>query len=566
MASNPSSWYCQQCPDRVFTSEKALFQHYRPALEKHLDSTKHNPTTPTSDYNCSTCSRKYSSQFSLQEHYRQSPNHPQCIPCRKGFKNKKQYDQHLSEEHSSTVACSQCKGRQIRVDELQTHFRHSPNHPKCVKCNEGFDTDKNYEQHVEDVHIDSRCFKCRRIFDDPEELIDHYITSSSHPICELCNTGFADNSAYQDHLALEHSALSPSPTHDSTEVSKLHTSAPARLANGLTSSIWSSPVDTSPKSLGWSPNHASPVESGCRFNPFETQSGLGFDSVTMVNDLVEDTILRTVLEPVPEEPPVDSAQPAARSDNQRPKHFSKSLLHPLNTSIWKNLPFPPSETSSCSPDTSSPVGLAALPDISPLASTPTDITLINGVASPSSPVVSIPARRSPTSAPALIYTTVRGGSPSPPSSSIHAGERPAELDDYPSSRSSTLSCSSPDLSNYTFGNDMLSMESPLPFSPLESGIPTSAMSTINALQRKTLGDRLHRGYTPVSVRRKVTTPSLSVHCRQCGKDSCDDPTATMCGHLFCYRCITEQVIRTSRCPVCATPNLLYCIFRLHLSQ
>ncbi|KAI3608525.1 myc-associated zinc finger [Moniliophthora roreri] len=526
MASNPSSWYCQQCPDRVFTSEKALFQHYRcsyiwhpfckecdryfvnrPALEKHLDSTKHNPTTPTSDYNCSTCSRKYSSQFSLQEHYRQSPNHPQCIPCRKGFKNKKQYDQHLSEEHSSTVACSQCEGRQIRVDELQTHFRHSPNHPKCVKCDEGFDTDKNYEQHVEDVHVGSRCFKCRRIFDDPEELIDHYITSSSHPICELCNTGFADNSAYQDHLALEHSALSPSPTHDSTEVSKLHTSAPARLANGLTSSIWSSPVCFGSNDLdailyqrlhtprsthlpSWSPNHASPVESGCRFNPFETQSGLGFDSVTMVNDLVEDTILRTVLEPVPEEPPVDSAQPAARSDNQRPKHFSKAVTSPSSQhkhleksafSAFGNKVF------SCSPDTSSPVGLAALPDVSPLASTPTDITLINGVASPSSPVVSIPARRSPTSAPALIYTTVRGGSPSPPSSSIHAGERPAELDDYPSSRSSTLSCSSPDLSNYTFGNDMLSMESPLPFSPLESGIPTSAMSTINALQRKTLG-------------------------------------------------------------------------------
>ena len=27
----------------------------------------------------------------------------------------------------------------------------------------------------------------------------------------------------------------------------------------------------------------------------------------------------------------------------------------------------------------------------------------------------------------------------------------------------------------------------------------------------------------------------SWHCRSCGKDPCDDPTATVCGHIFCHR-------------------------------
>ncbi|KAF9057190.1 hypothetical protein BJ165DRAFT_1520570 [Panaeolus papilionaceus] len=55
-----------------------------------------------------------------------------------------------------------------------------------------------------------------------------------------------------------------------------------------------------------------------------------------------------------------------------------------------------------------------------------------------------------------------------------------------------------------------------------------------------------------------------LHCRACLADSCDDITASMCGHIFCNRCITDAVIKTSRCPVCMTPTLLYCLFRLDL--
>lgn len=80
----------------------------------------------------------------------------------------------------------------------------------------------------------------------------------------------------------------------------------------------------------------------------------------------------------------------------------------------------------------------------------------------------------------------------------------------------------------------------------------------------------------------VKTSRNPLHCRACLADSCDDITASMCGHIFCnrcallsrccwcawltyYRCITDAVIKTSRCPVCSTPTLLYCLFRLDLA-
>lgn len=57
----------------------------------------------------------------------------------------------------------------------------------------------------------------------------------------------------------------------------------------------------------------------------------------------------------------------------------------------------------------------------------------------------------------------------------------------------------------------------------------------------------------------------SLQCRACRRETPDDITATVCGHVFCNRCIVDAVIKTSRCPFCSTPTLLYCLFRLDLA-
>lgn len=90
---------------------------------------------------------------------------------------------------------------------------------------------------------------------------------------------------------------------------------------------------------------------------------------------------------------------------------------------------------------------------------------------------------------------------------------------------------------------------------------------------------------PAISREILPTPKVSpLHCRICRKDPCIDTTATMCGHIFCsryshldeyncyasvlicVRCITDEIVSTSKCPVCSTTTLLYCLFRIDLSR
>ncbi|KAF8546208.1 hypothetical protein OG21DRAFT_1210476 [Imleria badia] len=59
--------------------------------------------------------------------------------------------------------------------------------------------------------------------------------------------------------------------------------------------------------------------------------------------------------------------------------------------------------------------------------------------------------------------------------------------------------------------------------------------------------------------------TLRLHCRICRRDPCEDMTATICGHVFCKRCITQAVVAKSECPVCKSATLLYCLFKLDLS-
>ncbi|KAJ7322900.1 hypothetical protein DFH08DRAFT_353123 [Mycena albidolilacea] len=61
----------------------------------------------------------------------------------------------------------------------------------------------------------------------------------------------------------------------------------------------------------------------------------------------------------------------------------------------------------------------------------------------------------------------------------------------------------------------------------------------------------------------TVVPGVGVRCMVC-RGRCMEPTATMCGHVFCKNCITKRVVQTSACPRCDAPTLLYSIFRLHL--
>jgi len=73
------------------------------------------------------------------------------------------------------------------------------------------------------------------------------------------------------------------------------------------------------------------------------------------------------------------------------------------------------------------------------------------------------------------------------------------------------------------------------------------------------------GPTPLLSSAPACNPIQLLHCRLCLRESCDDLTATMCGHIFCNSCITQSVVVNPRCPVCRAPTLLYSLFRIDLS-
>jgi Zinc finger, C3HC4 type (RING finger) len=65
-----------------------------------------------------------------------------------------------------------------------------------------------------------------------------------------------------------------------------------------------------------------------------------------------------------------------------------------------------------------------------------------------------------------------------------------------------------------------------------------------------------------------TRPVSKLYCRvpECTRNPCNVLTTTICGHLFCYECIAQRVAETSRCPVCNSMLLLYCLFKIDLDS
>jgi len=143
-----------------------------------------------------------------------------------------------------------------------------------------------------------------------------------------------------------------------------------------------------------------------------------------------------------------------------------------------------------SPEVSSPVGLGVLPAISPLASTPIDI-----------PSFDIPEAQKPLPASPVEQSPV----------TVVVDLKPQSL---PIPSTSPLSTSSSQ--SYITSPQELS-EDPV----FSTSIETAVTSPV----------------TPVVAPAFESVKPNPLHCRVCLADSCDDITASMCGHIFCNRYI-----------------------------
>ncbi|TFK41498.1 hypothetical protein BDQ12DRAFT_387347 [Crucibulum laeve] len=564
---------CPQCDNRLFSNKEALMQHMKSssswhpfcsicdrrftsntAYEAHMVA-KHPPT-----FDCNVCSRSYHAQFALEDHYRGSPAHPNCPVCGRGSKDAATNEEHHRAAHPR-VPCEPCGGKIFYEEMLGRHYTESSDHPSCPHCAKGCKDEEAIIQHIQDFHPELRCESCALDFDSMDAINDHYLTSLMHPKCPHCRLGFKENDQRTTHIQEVHPSLGDSEGVVSKNIKDVITrsthlhSPQLQLDTKFASPLRDVMPLFSPAKLlrpghlvnktrtvdeAWAAcenvqlNPPSPISSIVTFPttaaPLVKANNTQFGSTTRRRS-DSDILLEEAFSPIMEEMApqrldchprlyLGSARTAAAMtramvpysfSNQhtgtgRDSSLSTSSLYTAWPSYKVQSTTATSESSLSphSPQVMSPVGLSALPQVSPLASTPLDLC------------IDIPEAQKP-------------------------------LPTSPSASSFVLTTSA-DLSIHT-----------------PSGSPHK--SEIAQDFHESVPEEEGGGHRLPSIDRPVTSAStLLLHCRLCQKAQCEEITATMCGHIFCYRCITKEVINTSSCPVCEAPTLLYCLFKLKLEQ
>ncbi|TFY64435.1 hypothetical protein EVG20_g5952, partial [Dentipellis fragilis] len=229
---------------------------------------------------CAKCSRKYHSTTALEQHFRASAHHPNCPRCGAGMENRdavtrvrritfsissaaypaltRSPRQHIAEDHPKVHCC----GVQMFKDELDAHYLNSMNHPQCLECNAGFETQTKLDEHRAEAHPEVLCLICNRNFATREELDQHERAPGTHPRCEFCNRAFKDTSSLIEHfstthllehlglLAMKSASIAPSspPTPAASMPITPHKSAPApQPTNSGSGSGSGSGASTSPR-------------------------------------------------------------------------------------------------------------------------------------------------------------------------------------------------------------------------------------------------------------------------------------------------------------------------------
>ncbi|KAJ7512533.1 hypothetical protein B0H11DRAFT_485258 [Mycena galericulata] len=211
---------CAQCPGRHFARKESRQQHYRSApghpfceiCDLYLESQGaldiHNSTRHL-QFSCNKCKTAFLTQASLEDHYRGKPSviHPNCHRCGKGFFDRKVLEEHVQAAHPTVRCCGQI----LYKEDLAVHYKDSARHPSCVLCLVGFEDDAAYDAHGAAEHPEHRCTACRRQFISQCELQNHFKVSPAHPKCERCNVGLFDDEAFLEHEVTVHTATQTFP-------------------------------------------------------------------------------------------------------------------------------------------------------------------------------------------------------------------------------------------------------------------------------------------------------------------------------------------------------------------
>ncbi|KIP05443.1 hypothetical protein PHLGIDRAFT_74290, partial [Phlebiopsis gigantea 11061_1 CR5-6] len=156
---------------------------------------------------CRQCNRYCVSLDSLQQHYRDDDNHPNCLVCDRGFPDNAFLRLHQASVHPKPVIpCATCD---ITFDDqagLERHWKDSGRHPLCLVCDIAFENTGTFNSHVQQSHPELWCGACGFGFASPGQLLEHYLEtpSSVHPTCTACGEGFQTQSILDEVGRLVH--------------------------------------------------------------------------------------------------------------------------------------------------------------------------------------------------------------------------------------------------------------------------------------------------------------------------------------------------------------------------
>ncbi|KIJ61397.1 hypothetical protein HYDPIDRAFT_42622 [Hydnomerulius pinastri MD-312] len=463
-------------------------------------------------YHCLSCSLVFDTDDDLQGHVctsRRTIFRPHCSFCYTQFDSESSLEQHMDNSRLS-FSCSLCQTPCCSDDMLQEHVL---THPTCLRCENSFIDDLDLCKHVELAHPVVVCWDCEGAVVDQGSLELHYADSPEHPSCSFCGVGMRNSEDMAEHLNAQHATESvlneiegSIDGHEQTAGGQVTSNdESASPEEPLPEDVRDGPADSDhfPPMLA---NEASPTNEEFHKPPSSPVS------------IEQSLSLTPPSTPTRSRHEGDTTSPSGTAHGDDPSEFaSRRFASPSPT---------PSEHGSDGVR-SRLHAQHSEPDITGLSET-----------RPASPQAST-----------LMESFYEFSAPSSPSSS---GQ-------------SVVFISADGIPDYVRENRAyLVATSAASPSPGRSPILLPSSSSLESLEllQEPPNDTVQSVDSAGST---TSTVTYRHHCRICQRDPCEDMTATICGHIFCKKCVTQAVVAKSECPVCHSATLLYCLFKLDLS-
>ncbi|KAH7907550.1 hypothetical protein BJ138DRAFT_485650 [Hygrophoropsis aurantiaca] len=446
--------------------------------------------------------------------------------------------------------CAQCEEDFARDEELEKHYLDAPDavHPTCLRCECGFASVVSFHSHLETAHAILSCDVCHVRVGDTKDLEGHYLVSTNHCRCMRCVIGFKDQEALDEHESAAH----PNADIQSDSVGQWTDTETWMLREGYLQDLPAE--DMTDATLVGDPGAG--IEQVDYLGTETTNVASNVDATEDLTRVVELRLSDSQSGSIPD--------PEAGSDTASAQEWSEEG-NDGNSHLGADENIPESEHAVDSP----PESLTTTP-VSHNNPLPLDqMDSENHVYHSTTPSPTPSEHGSVTYAPLRVGNQVNGISRGP------SPQRSQESEDgfyYVSPPTSPL---------LSAGSEILVSADAIPRYVRDNRaylVATSARTRSRSQSRSRSGTSTPLLLSSVAssieslplptqqMARVAVDPSSdcapSFHCRICHKDPCDDLTATMCGHLFCNRCITGEIMAKSACPVCQKPTLLYCLFKI----